>query len=53
MSQENPDWQGRILVKKFNQDGTLEKWVLSNTRQTRDAAYHYLVNRAGFQFDEK
>jgi hypothetical protein len=41
----NPDWRGKILVEKFK-DGKPTGWSLSSTRQTRDAAYHYLVATA-------
>jgi hypothetical protein len=43
----NPNWRGRILIRKFNQDGSPAGWSLSNTRQTRDAAYSYLREVAG------
>jgi DNA-sulfur modification-associated len=46
MSRENPDWQGRILVRKFNSNGEFTGWSLSSTRQTRDAAFHQLVKQA-------
>jgi hypothetical protein len=45
----NPDWQGKILVQKFDQEGNPTGWSLSSTRQTRDAAYHYLAATAGLR----
>ncbi len=43
----NPGWQGKILVQKFDGQGRAQGWSLSSTRQTRDTAYHYLVEMAG------
>lgn len=43
----NPGWQGKILVQKFDGQGKPHGWSLSSTRQTRDTAYHYLVETAG------
>ncbi|QYC11438.1 DNA sulfur modification protein DndB [Brevundimonas nasdae] len=43
----NPGWQGKILVQKFDGQGKAQGWSLSSTRQTRDTAYHYLVETAG------
>jgi hypothetical protein len=43
----NPDWYGKILIQQFDQNGNPKGWSLSSTRQTRDAAYHYLVKKAG------
>ena len=43
----NPEWYGMILVQKFGADGVHIGWSLSSTRQTRDAAYHYLVKKSG------
>jgi hypothetical protein len=48
MSRDNPEWQGTILTKQLNQDGTLV-WSISNTRQTRDEAYNYLRSVAGIK----
>lgn len=45
----NPDWQGKILVQKSESKGGLVGWTLSSTRQTRDSAYHYLVDKAGIK----
>jgi hypothetical protein len=49
MSRDNPDWQGKILIKQFNQDGTPTGWTISSTRQTRDAAYNYLRSVAAMK----
>lgn len=46
MSRKNPDWQGKILVKKFDSNGNFSGWSLSSTRQTRDSAFHELVRQA-------
>lgn len=43
----NPDWRGKILVQKFDKDGAAAGWGLSSTRQTRDAAYYYLLFKTG------
>jgi hypothetical protein len=42
----NPAWRGLILVQQFDQNGQAKGWSLSSTRQTRDAAYHYLAKVA-------
>jgi hypothetical protein len=42
----NPEWQGKILIQQFDQNGNPTGWSLSSTRQTRDSAYHYLVQVA-------
>ncbi|RZI53799.1 MAG: hypothetical protein EOP16_00905 [Pseudonocardia sp.] len=42
----NPDWEGKILVQKFDSSGNPSGWSLSSTRQTRDSAYHYVVKVA-------
>jgi hypothetical protein len=42
MSQKNPEWIGRVLIKKFDQDGNLKGYSVSSTRQTREAADSYL-----------
>jgi hypothetical protein len=39
----NPDWRGKILVETFDHAGKPTGWSVSSTRQTRDAAFHYLV----------
>jgi hypothetical protein len=43
----NPDWQGKILTRTFDSNGKPTGWSLSSTRQTRDAAFHYLVEKSG------
>lgn len=43
--QGNPGWYGKILVQKFDAQGKPQGWSLSSTRQTRDTAYHYLVEQ--------
>jgi hypothetical protein len=47
MDRDNPAWHGKVLIRKFDQDGNPKGWSLSSTRQTRDAAYHYLMAVAG------
>ena len=47
MDRENPDWRGKVLVPRFNADGTRAGFIISSTRQTRDAAYAYLRQQAG------
>ena len=47
MSRDNPEWIGRILIKRFDQDGKLAGLSVSSTRQTREAAYSYLCKVAG------
>jgi hypothetical protein len=47
MARSNPAWHGKIMIRTFNQDGTPKDWSLSSTRQTRQAAYHYLREKAG------
>ncbi len=42
----NPAWRGLILIQQFDQQGQPRGWSLSSTRQTRDAAYHYLAKIA-------
>lgn len=38
----NSAWQGKIMTEKTNSKG-IKGWGLSSTRQTRDSAFHYLV----------
>jgi hypothetical protein len=49
MSRDNPAWQGKILLQKFDQNGEVTGWGVSNTRGSRDAAYAYLIEQGGFQ----
>jgi hypothetical protein len=49
----NPDWQSLIPVQQFDQNGKPTGWSLSSTRQTRDAAYHYLVGISGMSLPKK
>jgi hypothetical protein len=42
MSRDNPEWRGRILVPRFTPDGERAGFIVSSTRQTREAAYAYL-----------
>ena len=49
----NPDWQGKILVQQFDKDGNSKGWGLSSTRQTRDAAYYYLLAKSGLDVGKK
>jgi len=46
MSRKNPEWEGKILVKKYDSNGAFSGWSLSSTRQTRDSAFHELVKQA-------
>jgi hypothetical protein len=46
MSRDNAEWQGKILIKKFDSNGVHTGWSLSSTRQTRDAAFHAIVKQA-------
>jgi hypothetical protein len=43
MSRENPAWLGKIAIEVYGPSGATGKTSLSNTRQTRDAAYQYLL----------
>jgi len=50
----NPDWQGKILIQQFDQNsGKPMGWSLSSTRQTRDTAYHYLLQVSGISIPKK
>lgn len=49
----NPAWQGKILTQKFDSQGQAQGWSLSSTRQTRDAAFHYLAQVAGVDLPGK
>jgi hypothetical protein len=46
MSRNNPDWVGKILIEKYGPTGPIGHKI-SNTRDTRRAAYDYLVSMAG------
>jgi len=39
----NPAWKGSVLLQNYDKDGNPTTWGLSSTRQTRDAAYHYII----------
>ncbi|MHB8694791.1 MAG: DNA sulfur modification protein DndB [Solirubrobacteraceae bacterium] len=47
MSRSNPEWRDRIAVPRFDTNGTRTGFIVSSTRQTREAAYAYLRDRAG------
>jgi hypothetical protein len=47
MARDNPEWRGRILVPRFTPDGERAGFIVSSTRQTREAAYAYLREIAG------
>jgi hypothetical protein len=47
MSRSNPDWRDRIAVPRFDTNGVRTGFIVSSTRQTRDAAYAYLREQAG------
>jgi hypothetical protein len=49
MDRENPAWQGAILIKGLAADGETVTWSLSSTRQTREAAYLYLLDITGLK----
>lgn len=42
MSRQNPDWVGKILIEQYGPNGVTGTTV-SNTSQTRNAAYGYLL----------
>jgi hypothetical protein len=42
----NPEWRKRIFVPKYDDGGNRVGWVMSSTRNTREAAFHYLVQIA-------
>ncbi len=48
MSRENPAWVGKIVIviETIGPEGRTKKTSLSSTRQTRDAAYRYLLEVA-------
>ncbi|ORA16399.1 ParB N-terminal domain-containing protein [Mycobacterium asiaticum] len=45
MSRNNPQWVGKILIEQYGPAGVTGT-SLSNTRQTRETAYSYLVEQA-------
>jgi DNA-sulfur modification-associated len=47
----NPAWRETILVPRYDRRGTVVGWMLSSTRNTREAAFHYLCEVAGVRFD--
>ena len=46
MSRGNPDWVGRIQIKKTKPDGSTAT-SLMNTRQSRESAEEYLIQKSG------
>jgi hypothetical protein len=46
-SKDNPAWRGKILVQGFDRKSRRQTWGISNTRQTRQAAYTYVLSLAG------
>lgn len=46
-SKANPAWRGKILVQSFDRKTRRETWGISNTRQTRQAAFTYISQLAG------
>jgi hypothetical protein len=46
MSRENPTWVGKVLIERWGPEG-VTGLNLSNTRQTRQAAYQYLLDETG------
>lgn len=49
----NPDWRGKILLQQFDQSGKPTGWSLSSTRQSREAAYHYIAKHSGVVLPSK
>src|SRR6266704_3762585 len=46
MHRNNPAWRGKVLTETWGPDG-LTGYSLSNTRQTRDAAFKYMLEVTG------
>jgi hypothetical protein len=51
MSKDNPAWEGKIVIARYGPDGKVIATSVSNTRQTRDAAYPYLLNETDLGAD--
>jgi hypothetical protein len=47
MDRENPDWIGKILITVYNKKDGKPQLSLSNTRQTREAAFQFLHEKSG------
>ena len=47
----NPAWRETVLVPRYDRNGSQVSWMLSSTRDTREAAFHYLCEVAGVRFD--
>jgi hypothetical protein len=47
MDRTNPGWRSKILVETLNRATGEREWSISNTRQTREAAFQYLCQVAG------
>jgi hypothetical protein len=47
MSRENTDWKGKILIETLDRKTGKRIYSLSNTRQTREAAYQYFCEISG------
>ncbi len=47
LDKDNPAWQGKILVQGLDRKTKTMTWGISNTRQTRQAAYDYLCELVG------
>src|SRR6266566_167345 len=46
MNRNNPAWRGKVLTETWGPDG-LTGYSMSNTRQTRDAAFKYMLEVTG------
>jgi DNA-sulfur modification-associated len=49
----NPRWRELVLVPNFDRDGKINRWTLSSTRTTREAAYDYLARVAELDLPRK
>ncbi|HZH18346.1 MAG TPA: DNA sulfur modification protein DndB [Archangium sp.] len=49
LHKDNPAWRGKVLIQGKDRQTGGESWSISNTRQTRQAAYEYLCELAGLE----
>lgn len=49
MSRDNPSWIGTLLSRKYDENGKMTGYVLTNNFQTREASYNYLCRVAGIR----
>jgi hypothetical protein len=47
LHKDNPAWRGKVLIQGKDRLTGEESWSISNTRQTRQAAYEYVCELAG------